>query len=37
MDAANFTPLFTAYLEEKPKVHPAYQTVKQKSEKELRK
>jgi hypothetical protein len=35
MNAANFASFFIAHLKEKPKVHPAYQIVKQKSEDEL--
>jgi hypothetical protein len=35
MEGTVFDSLFVAYLEEKPKVHPEYQLVKQKSEEEL--
>ncbi|KAG9763092.1 terpenoid synthase, partial [Aureobasidium melanogenum] len=35
MNAANFASFFIAHLKEKPKVHPAYQVVKEKSEDEL--
>jgi hypothetical protein len=35
MERAAFDSLFVACLEEKPKVHPEYQSVKQKSEEEL--
>jgi hypothetical protein len=35
MEGTVFDSLFVAYLEKKPKVHPEYQLVKQKSEEEL--